>query len=190
MAVMTNDDLLLTEGRFSSMGRPHLKFAWGPLLALYSAITFFMLGIDMALLHFGYQHHNLLAILPVVFCAFAAVVSFLTTFSVWLRRNAWVLGMLALLIGGVGTIIHLEIAFAHLTNSKISILIERLVFDPRPPLAPAALAGTGLLLIMITLAEYWPIAWMERWIYNMTDRIPLFHRWVEDNEHSAAGSTK
>ena len=126
-------------------------------MALYSAITFFMLGIDMALLHFGYQHHNFLAVVPVVFCVVAAIVSFLTTFSVWLRRQAWVLGVFALLIGGIGTVIHLEIAFAHLEGLDWKILLERLIFDPRPPLAPAALAGTGLLLIMITLAEYWPI---------------------------------
>lgn len=133
------------------------KFVWEPWVALYSSITFVMLGIDMALLHFGYQHFHLMAVLPVVFCAVAALVSFITTFSRWMQRQAWVIGILALLIGGIGTVIHLELAFTSLTSFNVKEIFEHLVFDPRPPLAPAALAGTGLLMIMVALAARWPI---------------------------------
>ena len=153
--------------------RHTVAFPWGALLALYSAFTFFMLGIDMALLHLGYQHLHFLAVMPVVFCGVAAVTALLTAFSAWLRREAWVLGVLALVIGGIGTVIHLEIAFAHLGHGGWRILLERLVFDPRPPLAPAALAGNGLLLILVSLAERWPIPFLERWLLVIARRWPM-----------------
>lgn len=129
---------------------------WGPWIALYSAITFVMLGIDMALLHLGYQHYHFMALMPVVFCGVAALVSFVTTFSGWLRLHAWVTGVLALIVGGIGTVIHLELAFTGLHGFDMKLIFEHLVFDPRPPLAPAALAGTGLLMILVSISERWP----------------------------------
>lgn len=149
------------------------RFPWGALTALYSFITFLMLGIDMALLHLGYRHYHLLAILPIVFCAVAALVSLATAFSAWLRRQAWVLGMFAMIIGTVGTIIHLEIAFSGLKHASLGLLLEHLVFDPRPPLAPAALAGTGLLLFFIAIAERWPVGW----VIAIACRIPIIRNW-------------
>lgn len=151
------------------------RFPWGQLTALYSAITFVMLGFDMALLHLGYQHYHFFALLPIIFCAVAGLLSLATAFSVWLRRQAWVIGVLAMVIGVVGTVIHLEIAFANLHHPSINLLFEYLVFDPRPPLAPAAVAGTGLLLLFITLAERWPVPW----VIAVVRVIPVVRNWFE-----------
>lgn len=148
-------------------------FPWGQLTALYCFVTFLMLGIDMALLHLGYRHYNLMAILPIVFCALAALVSLFTAFSAWLRLQAWVLGLLALIVGTVGTVIHLEIAFAAIKETSSSLIIEHLIFDPRPPLAPAALAGAGLLLFFIAFAERWPV----KWILAIARHIPVVRDW-------------
>jgi hypothetical protein len=163
----------------------NFRFPWGPLIALYSAITFFMLGIDMALLHLGFQHFHFMAVMPVVFCVLAAILAFITTFSVVLRRQAWVLGVLAMLVGLVGTVIHLEIAFANMKHLSAAQVLERLVFDPRPPLAPAALAGTGLLLFLITLAEFWPIAGLQRMMAGLACRWPWLRTQVFSEEPAA-----
>jgi hypothetical protein len=150
-----------------------VPFAWGQVLALYNAITFIMLGIDMALLHLGYRHFHFVAVAPIAYCALAGIISFFTAFSAPLRRYAWVLGVLALIVGGIGTVIHLEIAIQHLHGSTFREVLDRLIFDPRPPLAPAALAGTGLLLVLISIGEYWPIPW----IINIVRRIPVVRDW-------------
>lgn len=136
---------------------PQKSFPWGQIIAFYSATTFIMLGIDMALLHLGYQHYHFLAVMPIVFCVVAGVISFLTIFSAWLRRQAWAVGVIALFVGGIGTVIHLELAYAALRDPTLQKIWEHLVFDPRPPLAPAALAGTGLLMVLVTVSERWPI---------------------------------
>ena len=151
---------------------------WGPLIALYSAITFLMLGIDMALLHLGYRHYHFIAIMPIVFCGVAALVSLVTAFIPWMRRQAWVLGGLAMVVGLVGTVIHLEIAFTNLHQPSLNLLLERLIFDPRPPLAPAALAGTGLLLILLAMAERWPVAC----VIEVGRCIPVVRHWFADGE--------
>jgi len=149
-------------------------FPWVQLLSLYSAITFIMLGIDMALLHLGYRHYHFIAVLPVVFSIVAGIITFFTTFSAWLRRQAWILGVLTVIVGLIGTFIHLEIALANLGKQPWTMLLERLIFDPRPPLAPAALAGTGLLLMLITAAEYWPIPW----VIKLCRRLPVIRKMV------------
>lgn len=156
--------------------RVNIEFPWGPLVALYSAITYFMLGIDMALLHLGFQHFHFMAVMPVVFCFFAAFISFLTTFSRRLRHMAWVTGVLAMLVGLVGTVIHLEIAFSSFKEFSVREILRLLIFDPRPPLAPAALAGTGLLMIFVTLAERWPIPALHAWLYRAGHRFPWVQR--------------
>ena len=150
-----------------------VAFPWGQLLSLYSAITFLMLGIDMALLHLGYRHYHFMAVMPIAFCSLAALLSFITTFSRWLRSQAWVLGLLAMVVGSIGTVIHLEIAFTNIGSLTVNHILERLVFDPRPPLAPAALAGTGLLLLLIAVAERWPI----HWIIDFCRHIPIVRGW-------------
>ena len=141
--------------------RPQMPFPWGQLISFYSAFTYFMLGIDMVLLHLGYQHYHFMAVAPIIFCLFAAIVSFLSIFSPWLRRHAWTVGVLTMVVGITGTIIHLELAYAALRNPTFINIWEHLIFDPRPPLAPAALAGTGLLMIFVSLAERWPIPWLQ-----------------------------
>ena len=114
-----------------------------------------------------------MAILPIVFCAVAAFVSLITAFSVWLRMQAWILGLFALIIGLIGTVIHLEIAFAAIKQASFGLILEHLIFDPRPPLAPAALAGTGLLLFFIAIAERWPV----NWVLAIARRIPVIRNW-------------
>lgn len=157
-----------------------IRFPWGPLTAIYSAITFFMLGIDMALLHLGLQHFHFMAVMPVVFCILAAFVSFITIFSRRLRNMAWVTGVLAMIVGLIGTVIHLEIAFSSVKAFSLNELLRLLIFDPRPPLAPAALAGTGLLMIFVTLAERWPIPALEGWLARMATRYTWVGRMLED----------
>jgi hypothetical protein len=163
--------------------RAQVRFPWGPLVALYSAITFFMLGIDMALLHLGYRHYHFMAVMPVIFCLVATAISVLTAFSRRLRDKAWVTGALAMIVGLVGTVIHLEIAFANLHGITMAVMLERLIFDPRPPLAPAALAGTGLLMILITWAERWPMPTFERWLVLGAQRFPWIKRMLDMDEH-------
>jgi len=161
----------------------NVLFPWSRLISLYSAITFVMLGIDMALLHLGYRHYHFIAVMPIVFCGVAAVVSLVTAFSSWLRRQAWVLGVLAMAVGTTGTIIHLEIAFTNLGKLTFPLFIERLIFDPRPPLAPAALAGTGLLLIMLAIAENWPVGWVV-----VAGRcVPIIGHWFRDAQCTLPG---
>ncbi|MHB9130850.1 MAG: hypothetical protein ACYDBB_07130 [Armatimonadota bacterium] len=131
-------------------------FPWGQAISLYCAFTFIMLDVDMALLHLGYRHFRFMAVMPLVFSLLAAIVCLATTFSPWLRRQAWVVGVLTLLVGGIGTVFHLELAVASLESSNLQLILAHLIFDPRPPLAPAALAGAGLLMIFVALAERWP----------------------------------
>ncbi len=150
-----------------------VAFPWGQVLALYNAITFLMLGIDMALLHLGFRHFHFVAVAPIAYCALAAIVSLITAFSAPMRRYAWVLGALALIVGSIGTVIHLEIAFQSLPDFSLMQILDHLVFDPRPPLAPAALAGTGLLLILVSVGEYWPISW----VIDIARRIPVIRDW-------------
>jgi len=153
----------------------YARFPWGQLIALYCAVTFVMLGFDMALLHLGYQHFQFIAIMPIIFCGIAAIVSFIMAFSAWWRRLSWVLAVLAMLVGTIGTVIHLEIALTNLHHPSLNVLFERLVFDPRPPLAPAALAGTGLLLLFIACTERWPIPW----IIALVKYIPIIRDWLK-----------
>ena len=131
-------------------------FPWGPLIAQYCAVSFVMLGLDMALLHLGYRHYEFMTVAPIIFCGVAALGSLATTFSVWLRRQAWALGLLAIIVGVTGTVFHLQIAFSGLTHYSLNLILEHLIFDPRPPLAPAAVAGTGLLLFFLAIAERLP----------------------------------
>ncbi len=170
----------------STNTQPTIRFPWGPLTALYSAITFFMLGIDMALLHLGYRHYHFMAVMPVVFCLVATIVSVLTAFSRRLRNAAWITGVLAMIVGLVGTVIHLEIAFANLKELTMAVLLERLVFDTRPPLAPAALAGTGLLMLFDTWAERWPIPMLERVLQAGARRFPWLRRMLVDEESASS----
>ena len=150
------------------------SFPWGPLIALYSAVSFLMLGMDMALLHLGYRHYHFMAIAPIAFCGVATVIALVTAFSGWLRRAAWALGLFAILVGITGTIIHMQIAFAGISHFTLPLVIEHLVFDPRPPLAPAAVAGTGLLMVLLAFAERWPI----HWIIAILRHIPIVRDWV------------
>ena len=150
------------------------NFPWGPLIALYSAVSFVALGLDMSLLHLGYRHYIFMTIAPIVFCGVAVVVSLVTAFSGWLRRQAWALGLFAILVGAIGTVIHLQIAFSGISRFSIGILVEHLIFDPRPPLAPAAIAGTGVLLVLLACAERWPIDG----VINAVKGIPVIRDWV------------
>ena len=60
--------------------------------------------------------------------------------------------------------------------------------EPRPPLAPAALAGTGLLLLFITWAEAWPVPLLARWLGWAARRFPWFARMLDRDDQAPTAS--
>lgn len=127
-------------------------FPWGFWLAIYWAFSFAMLGVDAAMNHHAIIRENPWSLTPIIFAPLAVIVSLICVFSASWRRQAWIPGVVALLVGIAGTLFH-----------NIPTILERghqtvwqaLLNTERPVLAPAAFAATGLLLLLV--------AWGERW---------------------------
>lgn len=125
-------------------------FPWSRWIMLYCAFSFAMLGVDAAM-----NHHQILAtarwsITPLVFSPLAVVVSLVSIFSARWRRQAWILGGLAVIVGIAGTLLH---NIPTLMERGQSTMWQALLNTDRPVFAPAAFAATGLLLFLVAWGE-------------------------------------
>lgn len=125
-------------------------FHWRQWLMLYCAFSFAVLGIDAAMNHHRVLAVNSLAYTPIIFAPLAVIYSIVGISLVSWRRQAWGLGILALLVGGVGTVIH---NYLNIANRGDLTVWQILLNAPRPVLAPAAFASTGLLLLLVAWGE-------------------------------------
>ena len=125
-------------------------FAWGRWLAFYSAFSFGVLGVDAAMNHHVIITENPWPYTPLLFAPLAVLVSLVCVFSARWRRQAWILGGLAILVGLGGTLFHNVPTI--LERGDLS-LWQALLNADRPVLAPAAFAATGLLLLLVPWGE-------------------------------------
>lgn len=125
-------------------------FNWRQWLVLYCAVSYVMLGVDAAMNHYRALAENALAYTPLIFAPLAVIYLAVSLFVVSWRRQAWGLGILALIVGGAGTFIHNYLNIIH--RGDLS-LWQALLNAPRPVLAPAAFASTGLLLFLVAWGE-------------------------------------
>jgi cytochrome bd-type quinol oxidase subunit 2 len=133
-------------------------FAWGKWVSLFCAFSFLMLGGDATLNHVKVLTENHFSYTPLIFAPLAVVLCLAAFGSQRFRRGAWVVGLLALLVGAAGTGFHVFYDFA---DSQGLTLWQAAVNATRPPLAPGAFASTGILMVLVALAERWPL-WKRR----------------------------
>ena len=119
-------------------------------MSLFCALSFLMLGTDAAMNHHLILARSALAWTPLVFAPVAAALCLAAVFSPRWRKLAWVAGLLALAVGGAGTLIHNYLTLAERGDVTI---VSALLDAPRPPLAPAAFASTGVLMLLVWFAE-------------------------------------
>ncbi|HEY3397610.1 MAG TPA: hypothetical protein VGM19_08130 [Armatimonadota bacterium] len=125
-------------------------FGWGRWLALYSAASFLMLGIDAAMNHHQIIYENRWSYTPLILAPLAVLVSLMGVFSARWRWQAWIIGLLALIVGGAGVVFHNLPTI--MERGDVS-LWQSLLNAPRPVLAPASFAATGVLLLLISWGE-------------------------------------
>jgi hypothetical protein len=140
---------------------PLQLFAWSRWVSLYCVISFAVLGVDVAMNHRDVIHETPFAYIPIVFAPLALLLCMAAVFSQRWRYAAWGIGLLALLVGGAGTLFHLV---PTITERGALPLTQALLTSPRPLLAPAAFASTGLLMLLV--------AWGERRQEKMLQRKP------------------
>ena len=126
------------------------SFTWGPWLALYCAISYAVLGVDAAMNHHTVIFENKFSWTPLIFAPIAVIVSLICVFSPRWRRWAWILGVLALIVGIAGTLFH---NIPTITERGQLTIWQALLNPTQPVLAPAAFASTGLLLLLISWGE-------------------------------------
>lgn len=127
-------------------------FPWGRWLMLYSALSFAVLGIDAAMNHHEVLVENAWSWTPVIFAPLAVIVSLVSVFSAAWRRQAWILGVVAIIVGIAGTLFH---NVPTLDERGTMSIWHALLTAKQPVLAPAAFASTGLLLLLVAWGEYW-----------------------------------
>jgi hypothetical protein len=118
-----------------------------------------MLGVDAAMNHHKVIETNHLSWIPIAFAPVALALCLAAVFSVRWRRAAWIVGLLAMAVGGAGTLIH---NYLDITEVSDVTLWQALLNASRPPMAPAGFAHTGLMMLLVALAERWPIRWRGR----------------------------
>lgn len=133
------------------MGKMANIFNWRQWLMLYCALSFALLGVDAAMNHHSVLRENVLAYTPLIFAPLALCYSLLGIFKEAFRRQAWIIGILALLVGGAGTVIHNYFNIIERGNQS---LWHALLEAPLPVFAPAAFASTALLLMLISWGEH------------------------------------
>ena len=134
-----------------SLGKANRKsFAWGRWISLYCAVSFAVLGLDAAINHLSVLESNPFSFVPLIFTIPAIALSLAAVFSSRWRRLAWIIGLLGVSVGLAGTLFH---NITTLLEAGDMGYIEALVYALRPPLAPFAFASTGVLMLLVTLAE-------------------------------------
>jgi hypothetical protein len=109
-----------------------------------------MLGVDAAMNHHMIITKHPWAYTPLLFAPLAVLVSLVCVFSAHWRRQAWILGGLAILVGLAGTLFHN--APTILGRGDLSVW-QALLNADRPALAPASFAATGVLLLLVAWGE-------------------------------------
>ena len=135
---------------------PRPLFAWGRWVSLFCAFSYVMLGIDAAMNHHKVIETNRLSWTPLIFAPIAVALCLTGVFSAVWRRRAWIVGLLGMAVGGTGMLIH---NYLDITEVQDITLWQALLNASRPPLAPAAFASTAILMLLVALAERWPIRW-------------------------------
>ena len=135
---------------------PRPPFAWGRWVSLFCAFSYLMLGLDAAMNHHKVIETNRLSWTPLIFAPLAVALCLTGVFSAAWRRRAWIVGLLGLAVGGAGELIH---NYLDITETQGITIWQALINASRPPLAPAAFASTAILMLLVALAERWPIQW-------------------------------
>ena len=138
---------------------PRPLFAWGRWTSLFCAFSYLMLGADAAMNHHKVIETNRLSWTPLFFAPVAVALCLTGVFSAVGRRRAWIVGLLGLAVGGAGELLHLYFDLAEVQDIT---LWQALLNASRPPLAPAAFASTGILMLLVALAERWPVRWRRK----------------------------
>ena len=127
------------------------QFNWRQWLVLYCAFSFAMLGVDAAMNHHLILAQNPWAYTPLIFSPLVVVFSLVCIWSARWRQQAWVFGILAVVVGVAGTLFH---DVPTLWERGTLTAWQALLNTDRPVLAPAAFAATGLLLFLVTWGEH------------------------------------
>ncbi|MHB0935659.1 MAG: hypothetical protein ACYDCO_07525 [Armatimonadota bacterium] len=128
---------------------------WGQWVALFSTISFAMLGFDAGMNHHRVLANNPITYMPLIFAMVAVVYCLVSVYSVRWRRAAWVAGLLAVTVGIAGTLFHNVPTIIHRGDLTIW---QALLNAYRPVLAPAAFAASGMLLLLVAWAERWQMS--------------------------------
>jgi hypothetical protein len=126
------------------------SFAWGKWISLFCAVSFVVLGIDSLINHINVLRLKPFTLIPVIFLPIALILCLMAVFSKRFRRFAWIVGLLAIFIELAGTSFHNAKTFAERDEMTY---FDALAFAIRPPLAPAAFASTGVLMLFVAFDE-------------------------------------
>ena len=126
------------------------RFSWGRWIALFCGLSFLMLGLDTVLNHRLVIAVRRLSLIPIVFSPISVAFCIAATFRQAWRRLAWIPGFAAVAVGLTGTSIHVVLA---IRDRYYQTIIQAVLESTRPPLAPAAFASTGILLLFVAWAE-------------------------------------
>jgi len=126
------------------------EFAWGRWIPLYCAFSFLMLGTDAAMNHHLILERRALSWIPLIFAPVAAALCLAAVFSQRWRKLAWLVGLLALAVGGAGTLIH---NYLNLAGRGDVTIMGAMLDAMHPSLAPAAFASSGILMLLVWFAE-------------------------------------
>jgi len=126
-------------------------FQWGRWLTLYSAATFLVLGGDAAMHHYHTVGEHPLAWIPIVFGPIAALACLPGILSARWRPvvTLWV-GLAAMAVGGAGTLFHNLPTYLERGDQSI---VAAFLDATNPPMAPAAFASAGILLVLVWWGE-------------------------------------
>ena len=121
------------------------SLGWGQWIAIYCTLAFLMFAVDDAINHYYVIRENALAWTPLLFLPPVTLYTAVSIGVAGWRRWAWVPGLLAVLVGGIGTVLH---NFVNLTERGNHTIWQAIQHGERPILAPAAIAATGLLMLL------------------------------------------
>ncbi len=125
------------------------KFSWGRWITLFCGLSFLMLGLDALLNHRQIIAVRAFSLIPIVFAPLCLAYCIVAFFNQMWRRLAWIPGLAAVAVGLAGTLFHVTSAIRDRYDQTI---MQAILESSRPPLAPAAFASTGILLLFVAWA--------------------------------------